>query len=82
MQAVIACGIAFATVRMESLEQWSDEIQILKANNVFAFNRQLFLTRRADFGLLEWVGGTLRVGSDAGFGIEKDCVVASGCLAQ
>gem|GEM_PF-5744264 len=39
---------------VESLEQWSDEIQILKANNVFAFNRRLLPTRRADFGLLDW----------------------------
>ena len=27
-------------------------------------------------------GRTLHVGSDAGFGIEKDCINASGCLAQ
>ena len=26
--------------------------------------------------------GTLRVGSDAGFGIDKDCIVAPKCLAQ
>ena len=49
MQVAIACGIACAAVRMESLQQWSDEIQILKANNVFAFNRRFLPTRCADF---------------------------------
>gem|GEM_PF-6384233 len=37
---------------------------------------------QAWFRFADWCRGTLRAGSDAGFGIDKDCIVASECLAR
>ena len=37
---------------MKSLQQWSDEIQVLQAHHVFALNLYLFTSRCTGFGLL------------------------------